>query len=122
MVEVLDQIVNDMVAEIGGSISAEHGIGAIKVTELEHYRSPVELDIMRAIKKALDPRAPDEPWQGRSASTRARRRWSAARFIRVLGRLGRARLLQLLKKPVQIRARIGTGVDLNSRIDSVHKL
>lgn len=56
MVEVLDQIVNDMVAEIGGSISAEHGIGAIKVTELEHYRSPVELDIMRAIKKALDPR------------------------------------------------------------------
>lgn len=56
MVKVLDQIVNDMVAEIGGSISAEHGIGAIKVTELEHYRSPVELDIMRAIKKALDPR------------------------------------------------------------------
>lgn len=56
MVKVLDEIVNDMVTEIGGSISAEHGIGAIKVAELEHYRSPVELDIMRAIKKALDPK------------------------------------------------------------------
>jgi FAD/FMN-containing dehydrogenase len=56
MVKVLDKIVCDMVAEIGGSISAEHGIGVIKVLELEHYRSEVELDIMRAIKKALDPK------------------------------------------------------------------
>jgi FAD/FMN-containing dehydrogenase len=56
MIKVLDEIVNDMVAEIGGSISAEHGIGATKVTELEHYRSPIELGIMRAIKKALDPK------------------------------------------------------------------
>jgi FAD/FMN-containing dehydrogenase len=56
MVKILSEIVHDMVAEIGGSISAEHGIGIIKVMELEHYRSPVELDIMRAIKKALDPK------------------------------------------------------------------
>jgi FAD/FMN-containing dehydrogenase len=56
MVKVLDEIVNDMVAEIGGSFSAEHGIGVVKVLELEHYRSPVELDIMRAIKRALDPK------------------------------------------------------------------
>ncbi len=56
MVKVLDEIVNDMVAEIDGSFSAEHGIGIIKVMELEHYRSPVELDIMRAIKRALDPK------------------------------------------------------------------
>jgi FAD/FMN-containing dehydrogenase len=55
MVKVLDEIVNDMVADIGGSFSAEHGIGVVKVLELEHYRSPIELDIMRAIKRALDP-------------------------------------------------------------------
>lgn len=56
MVKVLDEIVCDMAAEIGGSFSAEHGIGAAKLLELEHYRSPIELDIMRAIKKALDPK------------------------------------------------------------------
>lgn len=55
MVKILSEIVHDMIAEIGGSISAEHGIGVIKVLELEHYRSAVELDIMRAIKRAIDP-------------------------------------------------------------------
>ncbi|QQS12030.1 MAG: FAD-binding oxidoreductase [Rhodospirillales bacterium] len=55
MVRTLDRIVHDMVNEIGGSISAEHGIGSIKLLELEHYRSKTELDVMRAIKKALDP-------------------------------------------------------------------
>ena len=39
----------------GGSISAEHGIGQLKVDELAHYRSQIELDTMRAIKRALDP-------------------------------------------------------------------
>ena len=39
----------------GGSISAEHGIGRIKVEELAHYRSKVELDTMRTLKRALDP-------------------------------------------------------------------
>ena len=39
----------------GGSISAEHGIGALKRDELPRYKSPVELDLMRAIKAALDP-------------------------------------------------------------------
>jgi FAD/FMN-containing dehydrogenase len=56
MVKVLSEIVCDMAAELNGSFSAEHGIGVIKVMELEHYRSDVELDIMRAIKKALDPK------------------------------------------------------------------
>ncbi len=56
MVEKLDRIVHDMVTDIAGSISAEHGIGSVKLLELEHNRSPVELDIMRAIKKALDPK------------------------------------------------------------------
>ena len=47
--------VYDLVAKFGGSISAEHGIGRMKVEELAHYRDHVELDTMRAIKRALDP-------------------------------------------------------------------
>ena len=39
----------------GGSISAEHGIGSLKVAKLEQHKSPVALDMMRAIKRALDP-------------------------------------------------------------------
>jgi FAD/FMN-containing dehydrogenase len=49
------RIVHDLVAAAGGSISAEHGIGQYKRDELVRYKSPVELDLMRAIKAALDP-------------------------------------------------------------------
>ena len=52
----LKRIVHDMVRDSGGSFSAEHGIGRLKVSELERYASPVELDLMRAIKQAFDPR------------------------------------------------------------------
>jgi FAD/FMN-containing dehydrogenase len=45
----------DLVVSYGGSISAEHGIGLLKVDELAHYRSQVEIDTMRTIKRALDP-------------------------------------------------------------------
>ena len=38
-----------------GSISAEHGIGRLKVDDLERYADPVKLSVMRAIKQALDP-------------------------------------------------------------------
>ena len=38
-----------------GSFSAEHGIGSLKVEHLTHYKSPVALAQMRAIKQALDP-------------------------------------------------------------------
>jgi FAD/FMN-containing dehydrogenase len=55
-VKILDRIVHDMVSEFDGSISAEHGIGSAKLLELERYRSQAELDVMRAIKKALDPK------------------------------------------------------------------
>jgi len=48
-------IVHDAVAAHGGSISAEHGIGALKRDLLPRYKSPVALDMMRAIKHALDP-------------------------------------------------------------------
>jgi FAD/FMN-containing dehydrogenase len=46
--------IHDIVRDFGGSFSAEHGIGQLKVFELERYANPVELDVMRAIKQALD--------------------------------------------------------------------
>jgi FAD/FMN-containing dehydrogenase len=51
----INRIVHDSVAGFGGSISAEHGIGALKRDELPRYKAQVELDLMRAIKAALDP-------------------------------------------------------------------
>jgi FAD/FMN-containing dehydrogenase len=38
-----------------GSISAEHGIGRLKRDELAHYKSPIELAVMRKLKAAIDP-------------------------------------------------------------------
>jgi FAD/FMN-containing dehydrogenase len=40
---------------MNGSIAAEHGIGLIKRDELELYKDPVALDLMRTLKRALDP-------------------------------------------------------------------
>ena len=54
--EEMNRIVHDIVVGMQGSISAEHGIGRLKKGELAHYKSPVELDLMRKIKQALDPR------------------------------------------------------------------
>jgi FAD/FMN-containing dehydrogenase len=51
----LTPIVHDIVAGLDGSISAEHGLGRLKRDEIARYKSPVELDLMRRIKKALDP-------------------------------------------------------------------
>jgi FAD/FMN-containing dehydrogenase len=53
--EKVNRVVHDSVVSFGGSISAEHGIGALKREELAHYKSAVELNMMRAIKAALDP-------------------------------------------------------------------
>jgi FAD/FMN-containing dehydrogenase len=47
--------VHDLVAELGGSVAAEHGVGRIKLDDLRRYGDPVKLDAMRAIKAALDP-------------------------------------------------------------------
>jgi FAD/FMN-containing dehydrogenase len=52
----VQQTVHDIVKEFGGSISAEHGIGAMKVAQLPRYKSHDELDAMRAIKMAFDPK------------------------------------------------------------------
>ena len=53
--ERINTLVFDAVARHGGSISAEHGIGSLKAAKLPHYKSPVALQMMRAIKGALDP-------------------------------------------------------------------
>ncbi|MHA1113073.1 MAG: FAD-binding oxidoreductase [Alphaproteobacteria bacterium] len=50
-----NRIVHDIAVAMGGSISAEHGIGRLKRAELAHYRSATEIDLMRAVKRALDP-------------------------------------------------------------------
>jgi FAD/FMN-containing dehydrogenase len=51
-----NRIVHDIVVSMGGSISAEHGIGQLKRDELAHYKAPLELELMRKVKAALDPR------------------------------------------------------------------
>jgi FAD/FMN-containing dehydrogenase len=50
-----NRIVHDLVTELGGSISAEHGIGRLRREELLRYKSPVELRLMQSIKHTLDP-------------------------------------------------------------------
>lgn len=51
-----NRIVHDIVAELGGSISAEHGLGQLKRAEILRYKSAVEMDMMRSIKRSLDPK------------------------------------------------------------------
>ena len=51
----VNTLVYDAVCARGGSISAEHGVGALKRDELAQRKSPVALQLMRAIKQALDP-------------------------------------------------------------------
>ena len=53
--ERINTLVFDAVARHGGSISAEHGIGSLKAAKLPHYKSPVAMRMMRALKQALDP-------------------------------------------------------------------
>ncbi|MEO6929032.1 MAG: FAD-binding oxidoreductase, partial [Casimicrobiaceae bacterium] len=50
-----NRIVHDLVTARGGSISAEHGIGQLKVDELIRYKTPMELAMMKRLKHALDP-------------------------------------------------------------------
>ena len=53
--EEMDQIVYGLVREMGGSVSAEHGIGTLKKKWLGHARSEAEIALMRTLKAALDP-------------------------------------------------------------------
>jgi FAD/FMN-containing dehydrogenase len=53
--EEISRVVHDIVHRFGGSISAEHGLGIMKHNEISRYKSPAELDVMRALKRTLDP-------------------------------------------------------------------
>jgi FAD/FMN-containing dehydrogenase len=53
--ERVNTLVYDSLVRYGGSISAEHGVGSLKVDKLEQHKSPVALAMMRSIKRALDP-------------------------------------------------------------------
>jgi len=54
--DAVNRIVHDLVHELGGSISAEHGLGQLKREEILRYKSATEMEMMRAVKRALDPR------------------------------------------------------------------
>jgi D-lactate dehydrogenase (cytochrome) len=54
--DALSACVHDVAAELGGSFSAEHGVGILKAPELVRYRTPVAVELMRTLKRALDPR------------------------------------------------------------------
>lgn len=52
----VNRAVHDIVADLDGSISAEHGIGTTRRAELARYKSEVDLSLLRALKAALDPK------------------------------------------------------------------
>jgi FAD/FMN-containing dehydrogenase len=51
----LNKQIHDLVTQFNGSISAEHGVGTLRRDELKRYKSSVEMDLMVAIKRAIDP-------------------------------------------------------------------
>ncbi len=53
--EAVSRIVYDAVSELGGSISAEHGLGQLKREAIRGRKAPLELELMRTLKRALDP-------------------------------------------------------------------
>ncbi|MEM9437344.1 MAG: FAD-binding oxidoreductase [Pseudomonadota bacterium] len=52
----IKKAVHDLVHEFGGSVAAEHGVGRLKVDDLERYGDPALLAMMRSVKAALDPK------------------------------------------------------------------
>ena len=51
----VNRIVHDLVCELGGSISAEHGLGQLKREEVLRYKPALEIELMRRVKQAFDP-------------------------------------------------------------------
>lgn len=51
----VNHIVYEVVRELNGSISAEHGLGQLKRDTIRDYKDPLELELMRSIKNTLDP-------------------------------------------------------------------
>jgi FAD/FMN-containing dehydrogenase len=62
--EPVHRVIHDLTAELGGSISAEHGIGQAKREEIRRYKSPLEIALMQRIKAALDPKGIMNPGKG----------------------------------------------------------
>jgi FAD/FMN-containing dehydrogenase len=52
---LLERVVQDEAAKLGGSISAEHGLGVAKNEDILRYKSAAEIEVMRALKRTLDP-------------------------------------------------------------------
>ena len=52
----MNRVVHDIVMKHSGSFSAEHGIGVLKREDMLRYKSAVELEVMRSLKRALDPK------------------------------------------------------------------
>jgi len=53
--DAVNRVVYEVVDALGGSISAEHGLGQLKREEIRRHKDPLELELMRALKDALDP-------------------------------------------------------------------
>jgi FAD/FMN-containing dehydrogenase len=64
-----DRIVRDIALRFDGTFAAEHGIGLLKLEDMRHYKSAIELDLMRRLKLALDPNDLMNPGKVLPAST-----------------------------------------------------
>ncbi|WP_419902241.1 FAD-binding oxidoreductase [Kiloniella sp.] len=53
--EEVNRVVHDIVIDLKGSISAEHGVGRVKIDENAHYKSSIEIKLMQQIKRSFDP-------------------------------------------------------------------
>ena len=80
----VQQTVHDLVKEFGGSISAEHGIGAMKVAHLPRYKSHEELDAMRALKRGLRSQEHSQSGQDGAAGAAALTGWVSGLCQRTL--------------------------------------
>jgi FAD/FMN-containing dehydrogenase len=54
--EEVSRVVYDALDAFGGSISAEHGLGQLKREEIRRHKHPLELELMRSLKRTLDPK------------------------------------------------------------------
>jgi FAD/FMN-containing dehydrogenase len=52
----VSRVVHDITRDFGGSFSAEHGVGVLKRSDLLRYKSAAEIDVMKSLKRALDPK------------------------------------------------------------------
>ena len=53
---MIESAVHDLTAELNGSVSAEHGIGRLKINDLVKYSDPIKLKLNKSIKAVMDPK------------------------------------------------------------------